>query len=300
MATSPSISVLIPAYNHAEYIEECIQSIWDQHGFDIEIVLVDDGSTDATAERASAMAERSPVPMRVLQQENRGINPTLNRLLHLARGELVALISSDDKFAASRFDTQAALFLEQPELCVVYGNGRYWTDGHLGERVHGHDVEALLRQAPESILRHLLVNVSPLFVQTCLFRREFLLSVGGYDESMLADDWVLNIRIFRALSRTGKFAYVDQDLFCYRQHSTNVYKKFPQQCQRIIQVIDTHTPAEFRRTFKARIYREFVGVALTQRKLGWAVRYLMKSLMLTGTALLSSVGYSKAKEHGGF
>ncbi|MBA2246286.1 MAG: glycosyltransferase [Gemmatimonadetes bacterium] len=272
----PRISVLIPAYNHAAYIGECVASVWEQEEPGIEIVLIDDGSTDGTGEAALTLAERSPIPMQVVIQENRGSNRTLNRALRMARGEYVALLASDDKFAPNRFAAQLHLFAAHPEVQVVYGNGRFWQDGKLGERVHPEAVRKLLSRSAEGVLHHLYTNVSPLYVQTCLCKREFLLRIGGFDEAVLADDWVLNLRIFRALTAVGSFGYVDEDVFFYRRHDSNSSMNLVGQANRVIEVIDSYTPLPLRAEFKRRMYRHYAWIALCGRNLPLAVLYLLR------------------------
>lgn len=285
----PLISVLVPAYNHESYIDECIRSVWEQDDPNVEIVLVDDGSRDGTADLARGLCEKSPISMRVFQQENRGINRTLNRALGLARGELIAVIASDDKFAPSRFSAQRALFAQRPRLQVVYANGRFWENGELAERVHDESVLRLLAQDAQSILQYLYTNVSPLYLQSCLIRRDFVQKVGGFDESVLADDWVLNIRMFQALQHAGEFAYADEDVFYYRRHGTNTSKDLALQSRRVLEVIDKYTPVEHQPSFRRRMYMHYARIALSRKNLGLALRYFMKGRAAQSAAGASSV-----------
>jgi glycosyltransferase involved in cell wall biosynthesis len=276
----PGVSVLIPCYNHAAYLTQCVESIWAQPERGIEIILIDDGSTDGSAAIARELGERSPVPMRVVVQENVGLNRTLNRALRLARGEFVALIASDDWFAPDRFTAQLERFRQNPALRIAYGNGWAWEEGERSWRVHEPEVRELLGRPPAEILHYLYTNVSPLYIQSCLFRRDFLLEIGGFDEAVLADDWVLNILIFRALRSAAEFAYVDADVFHYRRHPANSSADLSSQAQRVLQVIDTYTPAEYRKPFKRRMYRHYAWIALARRQFLQGIRYSVTALGL--------------------
>ncbi len=102
MTTAPRISVLIPAFNHAGFIEEAVHSALESRGDDLEVVIVDDGSTDSTP----AVLQRLAGDPRVVvhRQENRGAHAALNRLLELSRGEYLFILNSDDAFVPGRID----------------------------------------------------------------------------------------------------------------------------------------------------------------------------------------------------
>ena len=103
MEKKPKLSVIIPTYNQKKYITECLDSIYCQKGMDFEVIVVDDGSTDGTADtlREYAKAHSS---LRVLTEENRGAGAARNRGLRCARGEFVLFMDSDDFLEAGAFD----------------------------------------------------------------------------------------------------------------------------------------------------------------------------------------------------
>ena len=96
--TNPRVSVLMPAYNHERFVEQAVRSVWEQTARDIELIVIDDGSTDSTAEILQALAAGSPIPMKVSVQANAGISTTLNRAAGQARGEWVSILASDDYY----------------------------------------------------------------------------------------------------------------------------------------------------------------------------------------------------------
>lgn len=98
--STPEISVVIPSYNHAEYVGEAVASVLTEAAADLEVVVIDDGSTDASRERLTALADDPRV--RVELQDNRGAHAALNRGCGLARGRLIFILNSDDAFHPDR------------------------------------------------------------------------------------------------------------------------------------------------------------------------------------------------------
>lgn len=293
MNTLPFVSILVPAYNHEAYIEELIHSIWRQNGPEMEIIVIDDGSSDRTYEIATALSLHAPCRMQVLRHNNRGINATLNRALELAKGEFVAIIASDDRFAEDRFSAQLRLFADHPEFQVVYGNGLYWFREGLKGQVHDAAMKQLLHASPQEILAYLVSHVPALFIQTCLFRTPFLRGTGGFDESLIADDWPLNIRIFGHLRSSREFGFVDVDVFHYRQHGLNSHKNYELHSRRVLEVIEKYTPAALKPTFLAEQHANLAMLALANLRWRSGLRHLLTSQRMAPNALRLMVFFYK-------
>jgi alpha-1,3-rhamnosyltransferase len=239
----PLISVVIASYNHEEYIGETIASIWQQPYPNIEIVIVDDCSPDGSWALLQDLQARSPLPMRIARNsQNMGPAATLNAALELANGELIAIFASDDLFAEDRFTSAVALFADQPALQIVYGNGISFTADARNGRVHKPRVKTLLDKEPAEIARYLYTHVSPLFLQTTLMRRELIAQAGGFDSRLLADDWLLNSRIFSHLTGREQFAYLDEVMFLYRLHPHNAHRDSRRQHRLKLEFVEKHTP----------------------------------------------------------
>ncbi len=114
---TPVVSVLLPVYNGARFIREAVTSICNQQFADFEIIVVDDGSTDATVEILESVADPRLVILR--QKRNSGIVPTLNAGLARCRGKYVARMDADDIAVPSRLGVQVAYFEQHPEVGVV-------------------------------------------------------------------------------------------------------------------------------------------------------------------------------------
>jgi glycosyltransferase involved in cell wall biosynthesis len=118
----PAVSVLIPAWNCADLLERALRSVAAQAtGADmpLEVIVVDDGSSDDTGERAARVARELPVPVRCVRQDNAGPAAARNHALSLARGELVAFLDADDEWAPDKLARQVPLFARE-RVGLVY------------------------------------------------------------------------------------------------------------------------------------------------------------------------------------
>ena len=114
--TYPLVSVIIPAYNHAPYIRQCVDSALAQTYPAVEVVVVDDGSTDGTYELLQTYGER----ITLIRQANRGTQAARNTAIAASTGEYLALLDSDDAWLPHKLAQQMQLFAEHPDTALVY------------------------------------------------------------------------------------------------------------------------------------------------------------------------------------
>jgi glycosyltransferase involved in cell wall biosynthesis len=181
----PLVSVIIPTYNRAWILKEAVDSVLAQEFKGFEVVVVDDGSTDATAELLAAYAGR----VTVLRQANCGVSAARNAGLAAARGELIAFLDSDDIWLSGKLSTQVAFFQSHPDALIHQTeelwvkNGRRMNPGNRHRKRSGMIFEPSLD----------LCLVSPSAV---MMRRELLDRVGGFDEGLPAcEDYDLWLRV---------------------------------------------------------------------------------------------------------
>ncbi len=242
-AQSPLVSVLIASYNHADFIGEGIESIWAQPYRNIEIIVVDDGSSDDSLSLLDDLRARSPLPLHLhVNPQNMGVTRTLNVALSKARGEFVTTLGSDDKFAPDRFSAQLAAFKNNLTLKAVFGECRTLRDNALAEITGPQRKGDILAQAPQRILHGLYTHKSPFFIQAALLKTAFVREIGGFDEALLSDDWPLVIRVFENVSDQREYAYVPDVVSYYREHHKNSYKNFNRHSRLKLEVIAKYTP----------------------------------------------------------
>ncbi len=203
----PWLSVLMPTYNGATFLKEALDSIVAQESRDIEVVAVDDGSTDSTLEILRSYAGRLPLRIEQPGRVGNWITNT-NRALRLARGEFACFLHQDDLWMRDRLSTLRRTLDAHPDATLVLHS--CWFIDAVGRRLG--QLRPHLRCG--RIARQLVVHSGiPSPVPT--FRREAALRVDGLDERLwYTGDWDLWIR----LAASGKTVVVPQALAANRLH----------------------------------------------------------------------------------
>lgn len=184
------ISVVIPAFNAAATLAKTVASAAAQTHRCIEILIVDDGSRDATAAIAEQLAAGDP-RIRLLRQPNRGVSAARNRGIGEARGDFIAPLDADDLWHPDKLALQLAVALgpDQPGFVYCYAR-RIDPDG----RVVG--LTEAVAATGAAFHRHLYCNRAAAGGSAPLIRRDALLSVGGYEESLQGcEDYVMHVRL---------------------------------------------------------------------------------------------------------
>jgi len=184
----PLVSVVIPAYNAERFLGEAIESVLAQTYSPVELIVVDDGSTDSTAEVAAAYGEAT-----VISQENSGPSAARNRGAAAAGGEFLAFHDSDDAMTPDKLAVQAGHLLDNPGVgCVLAEQDLLVEPGaELPFWVEGTKVPTLMPPRPPELADEPMVHP-----MTMVVRRETFQQVGGFDESMRAAedfDWMLRV-----------------------------------------------------------------------------------------------------------
>lgn len=215
-AEQPLVSVIIASYNHAPYIEASIASVLAQTYGNIELLVVDDGSSDDSVERIRRLQELHGFDFRA--QANQGLSRTLNESIARARGELIVSFGSDDVMLPQRLALQVAYMQGKPEVGICAGN------------IEEIDAEGHSRGAPRALpLRRL--DFEDVFLNRkagapaplLMFRREALERVGGFDPQIRLEDLYIQLKITRA----GYFVDILGEVLAqYRVHGSNTYKNY--------------------------------------------------------------------------
>jgi glycosyltransferase involved in cell wall biosynthesis len=177
----PLVSVIMAAYNVEPFIGAAIDSVRSQTFSDLELLVVDDGSTDGTA-RVAEQHTRSDPRVRLLRQENRGLSAARNVALRHSRGEYIAILDSDDAWTPSFLAAQVDILQRRPEVDIVTGNA--WL---LGGSLHGRTACPSPDARPEPDLEHLLKDETAVFIMS-VFRRRVYETIGGFDETFRSNE----------------------------------------------------------------------------------------------------------------
>jgi glycosyltransferase involved in cell wall biosynthesis len=202
MRTSPSVSVVIPCYNGARFLREALDSVRAQTHPPLEILVIDDGSTDDSA----MIAESSGPPVRVIRQANQGESVARNRGIDEAQGEWIAFLDADDLWTTSRLSR--VLAAAEPATCAVVNNIHFFgRDNYDAPRwVDSPDVMSSVE----------FVCDLHAFVPSTLIIRS---TIGARfpEWTQHAEDYVFTLDVLAC----GPVSFVDEPLTHYRLHSSN-------------------------------------------------------------------------------
>ena len=201
-ATFPLISLVVPAYNEGPVIEAAIGSLLVLDYPNYEVLVVDDGSTDDTYDKALAAARASRfVPVRVITKKNGGKADALNSGMMHARGEFILNMDGDTKLSPNTLRACIRHF-DDPRIGAVAGNVKVYNRENIWTRVQALEyIEGLaMARKAQSFMRSVNIIPGPLGV----FRKSVLQEVGGYDQDTFAEDCDLTLKL---LMRGWHIAY---------------------------------------------------------------------------------------------
>lgn len=209
----PLVSVILPIYNGAAYIGECLDSILHQTWKNFEIIIVDDGSTDNSA---SIIEKYDDPRIRYTRNsQNKGIVYSLNKGLSQAQGKYIARIDSDDKMHSSRLEKQVQYLEAHPDISLV-GSWHYLIDSN------GKTIGLKEYPAEDPEIKALLPFMNPFSHPTTMMRRVILNSYQYSDEYKYCEDYELWIRI----NESHKTANIPDCLTFYRISSNNIREEY--------------------------------------------------------------------------
>ena len=214
--STPLVSVVIPSYNHENFVQDSIQSVIDQTYQNIELIIIDDGSKDNSIVKIREMIElckRRFVRFEFRSRDNKGLSSTLNEALDWCKGDFYSPIASDDMMLSNKILDQVELLIRNSEVVGVFGAVQ-----KINEKNEKLDE---IRQ-PDKIFEFddLIYTEHFLPAPTQMLRLNALKEIGGYIEGMIIEDWYIYLKI---LEKGNKILYKD-DLYCYyRIHVGNTF-----------------------------------------------------------------------------
>jgi glycosyltransferase involved in cell wall biosynthesis len=229
MAINRLVSVIIPAYNCANYIEDTLACVFAQHYPLVEILVVDDGSRDDTVKILQPLAEQGKI--RLIQQANQGAAAARNTGLKQANGEFIAFLDSDDYWVKNKLALQVAYLDAHPQTGAVYAAWHEWHGDNNGNfpppasviaEVSNNSLEidpAFSGWVYVPLLHDCVIHTSAIMI-----RSELLASLGLFDETLrIGEDYDLWLR----LSRLTKIDKLITPLSLYKIHAESLVNKQP-------------------------------------------------------------------------
>jgi glycosyltransferase involved in cell wall biosynthesis len=212
-----SVTVMIPAYNAEAFIGEALDSVLSQTRSADKIVVVDDGSTDATRTIVESYGDR----VHLMLQNHQGPSPARNWSIQSIESDFVAFIDADDIMDPNRLAKQLAAFAAAPDAVLCYCGMRQFNESGLKR-----DIPAPRLKDLKYYLRFRNPGITP----SCMMvRRSTYLEIGGFNTALRGiEDWEFTARIFRV----GPFCVVDEPLTLYRlsdvslsSHAERIYRE---------------------------------------------------------------------------
>lgn len=209
---SVSVSVVVPSYNHARFIEATLRSIIKQTLQPVELLVIDDGSTDDSPAIIERTLKECPFPCELIARENRGLCATLNEGLERTRGKYFGYLGSDDLWLPDFLRARIGLLESRPRAALAYGHAFYVDDQN---RII--DSTADWAHYVDGNVQEMLLQTTAPMSPTVVYRRGPLERQRWNEDSRL-EDYDLYLR----LSEEGEFAFDPQLLSAWRRHSSNV------------------------------------------------------------------------------
>ena len=213
----PKVSVVVPSFNHAPFIETTLSSIFNQTHEPAQLLVIDDGSSDGSPQIIERVLQDCPFPSELISRSNQGLCATLNEGLARTNGDYFAYLSSDDVWLPEFLEARVSLLESTPEAVLGYGHC-YLIDAA------NQIIDCTLDWAPysdgnarEMLLKQTFAPMSP----TVLYRRSSLENERWHEHAKL-EDYDLYLR----LSTKGDFAFDPRVLSAWRQHGHNTSQDF--------------------------------------------------------------------------
>lgn len=219
--TAPLVSVIVPSFNHARFVVACLESVLTDPYPSIELVVIDDGSSDGSAEIIRRWmddhADDGPL-LRYQSRANRGQTATLNELVRLATGPYIAYLASDDMLFPGGLAARVDYLEAHPDKHAVFGDCEV-IDAR-GQRIMGSglsDLHGVRKHRLRTNLKAEIIGNWGVPGPVLMYRKRAMLAIGGYAEGHIIEDWY----VYLGLIRRDWLGFIDTVVGCYRLHGDN-------------------------------------------------------------------------------
>ena len=210
---TPDVSVITTVFNGERFLSDCVDSVLAQQGVDLEMVVVDDGSTD----RTGAILDRLPDgPVTVLRRPRLGRGRALNEAIAHSRGRYLAVVDADDVCLPHRLARPFEQLERHPEVDLV-GSAQWLFIDEEGEVLGQRPAAATTDAEIRSVLR---THRAPFAHSSVTIRREALDAAGGYDDALLVD---FDLDLYIRLASRGRLGTVPEALVAIRRHDSQFF-----------------------------------------------------------------------------
>lgn len=204
------VSIIVPCYNQAQYLDEALQSVLDQTYQDWECIIVNDGSPDNTEELAKKWIAKDS-RFKYIYKTNGGLSSGRNVGINAAIGQFIQLLDSDDLLEKNKLQIQIDAFLKDTEIDISISGYRYFENWNLNKKILGRNnfLPEIAIMKNDSDIKELLNVRNPMVISAPLYKKSVFDTVGLFDEDLFSlEDWDFHTRC--ALNEI-KFQHVGYD-----------------------------------------------------------------------------------------
>lgn len=213
---TPLVSILLLSMNHESYIEQCILSIINQTYKNIEILYLDNASSDNTYNVGEKLLKESGIAYKTFFNcQSKSISANANFLFDKSSGSFISPISADDWFDPKNIETKINHYLSNPDIGALFSNG--WIYNQFEKTLFLNDASSFKRG---QLYKEVLTEPDCMFYVGVIYKREIIEKVGKWDETLIIEDTDMFIRI----SLISNIDYINEPLVYYRRLSSSVSK----------------------------------------------------------------------------
>lgn len=280
---TPLVTVIVPVYNGEAYLEETLQAVWQQTYPRVELLAVDDGSTDGSLALLQHFASEGRLTL-VAHGHNKGLNQAIATGVEAASGELVAILGQDDLLVPDKIARQVA-FIQQYTVDAVYAGGyTYSQHPETGTwDAKAMDLSPFAKLAgvsPQAVLVQSLYPANPRFSapmsQSALFNRQVLLKYNTLRCQIRLDDWPILLKLYE----NDRVGFINEPLFYWRLHDNNSHKRMWWNYAISVEAIGQVVPPAFQPQVMANVYWVMANHFFQQRQFTLAFRFSLSSLAM--------------------
>jgi alpha-1,3-rhamnosyltransferase len=251
----PLISVIIPSYNHKEFIEKTIKSVINQSYENIELIVIDDGSKDGSNELISKLKQE--FNFYYIHRKNKGLIKTLNEALSLAKGDYISMLGSDDYFYETKIEKQVSFFEQNRDFALCYSNLTYIDKDDKIIK------EGKTKHFKTGFVFSDLINKNFIPLPTVMISADVIREAGGFDERFFLEDYPLWLKI----SQKYKIGFLLESLTYYRLHDNNVSNNLFKMIKEVEKILNDYNHLkEYKKSISKQYLRWFSDLLKTDLK----------------------------------
>lgn len=229
----PLVSVIIPCYNHADFVQETIRSVIEQNYKNIELIIIDDGSKDNSVEKIKKMIPECKLRFSRFEfrnRKNKGLCATLNEALDWSRGKYFSAIASDDILLSHKTVMQVDHLEKNNQTIAVFGGVEILYSNGFRKNI--------IKNSNSYKFKDILLHDHNLPAPTALVRLDAIKMAGGYREELIIEDWSMWLKL---TEKGGRMDYLNQVFTCYRRHSGNLSGQFEKMHKGRLQILEIYS-----------------------------------------------------------